>query len=61
MIQKHPTDNLGQDLFGCARDARVIQQMTGAVFGLEPQIVGQPSYLRTLIESPTRPQEFHAT
>ena len=61
MIQEHPTDNLCQNLFSCARDARVIQQMTGTVFGLEPQIVGQPSYLRTLIESPTRLQEFHAT
>ena len=31
------------------------------MLGLCPQVVGQPSHLRILFESPTRLQEFYAT
>ena len=35
--------------------------MTGAIFGLRPQIGGQPAHLWVLGKAPTRLQQFHAT
>ena len=60
LIEKHPTDNLGKDLLGCAGDACVVEQMTGTVLWLKIKVVGKPTGYWTLQKSTLCLQQLHA-
>ena len=60
LIEEHPTHNLGENLLGGARDARVIQQMAGAMVGMGENAVGKPSDNGLLMESALGFEQFHA-
>ena len=59
-VEEHAAHDFGQDILGRARDAGVVEQMAGALFGRHEERVGQPPCHRRLVETGLRLQEFHA-
>ena len=57
-IEEHGAHDFRQNAFGRAGDARVVEQVTGAVFGLDKQVVGQPAHEGLLHETRLRLQEL---
>ena len=60
-VEEHASHNFGQDAFGGAGDACVIQQMASLVFSRGKEIVGEPTNQRALIHAVSGLQELHAT
>ena len=59
-IEEHGAHDFRQNAFGRAGDARVVEQVAGAVFGLDKQVVGQPAHEGLLNEARLRLQELDA-
>ena len=59
-VEEHAPHDFCQNILGRARDARVVEQMAGALFGRHEERVGQPACHRRLVEAGFRLQELHA-
>ena len=59
-VEEHAPHDFCQNILGRARDARVVEQMAGALFGRHEERVGQPARHRRLVEAGFSLQELHA-
>ena len=58
-VEEHAPHDFCQNILGRACDARVVEQMAGALFGCHEERVGQPARHRSLVEARFRLQELH--